>query len=197
MNTEAISLTNRGALRRLGLWTLGVGIVLIPVGLWLWWPLAELGILCVILGVLWWLVSLRAGNDPLSAGSRRYMQSVIPAVIGYVIAIMVLGAFRHAELAPWVRVLIALLPVIPVGWAVLAMWRYVREGDELERRIQMEAVFSTCGVVGVAAFTLGMLKMAGVVHLADAVFWVLPAMFLVYGGAVWRARRKYGVEGGC
>lgn len=193
--TGAKPMSKRGFFLRLSLWTLALGVVLLAVGWWLWHPVMQFGWLCLLLGVLWLISVPRISKEPMRPAGRRYLRTMLPAMGGYVLAIFMLGLFRHEALPIWARVLLALLPVLPIGWVVVAMWRVARDSDELERRIQLESVFVTCGAVGLAAFAVGMLEMARVVHLDAGLFWVLPAMFLVYGIANWRCRRKYGLEG--
>ena len=54
---------------------------------------------------------------------------------------------------PALEAAIALVPSIAFGWALLAFARYLREADELARRIQYEAI--------AFAFGLGLLVMLG------------------------------------
>ena len=39
----------------------------------------------------------------------------------------------------WLRVLVALLPALLVGWMLRAFVRYVRDSDEMQRRIELES----------------------------------------------------------
>jgi hypothetical protein len=181
----------------MGGWALGVGMTLALLGWWLWRPLMWLGVLCAGLGVIWLLASRFSSKDPMTGAHRRYLRALFPAMGAYVVAIFVYGSLAHAGLPTWARALIALLPVLPVAWVVVSLWRYVRGSDELEQRVQIESIYITCGVVGVASFFVGMLESAGVVQLSSGLLLVLPAMFLVYGLVGWWCRRKYGLNSVC
>ena len=41
--------------------------------------------------------------------------------------------------ATWLRVLVALLPALLVCWVLRAFVRYVRDSDEMQRRIELES----------------------------------------------------------
>src|SRR5699024_3559782 len=134
---------------------------------------------------------------PMSRANRRYIRSAMPAMGAYLLAILVLSTAQHADIATWLKAVVALLPVLPMIWVVFSMWQLLRDSDELERRGGMESIYISCGVVGLATFAGGMFQMMGLLKLPDALFFVLPAMFAVYGVAQWFVRRKYGLQGPC
>jgi hypothetical protein len=116
--------------------------------------------------------------------SRRYVREFGGAMLAYTLLMpLAVRAFRHVE-ATWVRAALALLPVVAIalaGWAIL---RFVRDSDELQRRIQLEA-FALAGLVMcVGSFALGMLARADVLAFSgtQAMMLVLPAYALLYGG---------------
>jgi hypothetical protein len=197
MTAAKPSISKRRSTMVIGAWALGTGIPLALIGWWLRQPLMWLGVLCAGLGVIWLLTSRLTSNDPITGAHRRYLRAFFPAMGAYVVAIFVYGYLRDAGLPVWARVLTALLPVLPIAWVVVSLWRYVRGSDELEQRVQIESIYITCGVVGVASFFVGMLESAGVVQLSSGLILVLPAMFLVYGVVGWWCRRKYGLSGVC
>ena len=71
---------------------------------------------------------------------RRYLREFLPAMALYVVALLLsvwlLKRSDHVAL----RALVALLPVPPAAAAVRAMMRYIRDADELQRRIEVEAL---------------------------------------------------------
>jgi hypothetical protein len=81
--------------------------------------------------------------------------------------------------------------MVPVAFVVRAMVRLVLASDELERRIQLEAISIASLTVGLLAFSAGFLQAAGLLHLEAGLMLVLPALFGVYGLASWWARRRY------
>jgi hypothetical protein len=87
------------------------------------------------------------------------------------------------------RYLLALVPVIPVAFAVYFLTRAVGELDELQRRIQLEAfAVSLCGT-GLLTFTYGYLELAGLPHI-NPIF-ILPLMTLLWGVGMAIASRRY------
>jgi hypothetical protein len=55
---------------------------------------------------------------------------------------------QETDLAPEIRAGVLLVPLIPSGFYVLAIFRWIRGLDELQRRIQHEAwFFSTVGTI--------------------------------------------------
>lgn len=191
--------TKRGYILRMALWILAIGVPLLVLGWWFSrWTLVSLAAVMVTLGVAWLVyVLVTKDGDPISPAYRRYMRTVMPAMGGYMLAIMVLTSIKPHSLPVWGMVLVALLPVVPMVLVVISMWRYTRESDELRQRIQREAVFITCGVVGILAFALGMLEMVKVIHIDSGLFYVLPLMFAIYGLASRWCARKYGVKVDC
>ena len=83
---------------------------------------------------------------------------------------------------------------IPTDDAVRAIARYIRDSDELQRRIELEAVSTSTALVALLYLTAGLLQMAKVIELpaGPAMFWVFPLVCLGYGVAkgiiAWRYR---------
>lgn len=194
--------TGKQLLWRLGWWALGIGIALWLAG-WVggWRTPVVLGWVGCFLGVIYLIAGRFSPNqaEPLSAAHRRYFRHFIPAIVAYVLALVLVTSLDNHGLVPWAwaRALLSLLPVVPIVWLVWALWRLVQDVDELERRIQMESIYLTCGITGILSFAGGMLEMAGVFQLKGGLMYVLPLMFLVYGVTHWWSRRKYGFKGGC
>lgn len=81
-----------------------------------------------------------------------------------------------------VRVVLALLPAAPVVAALALIARRVLRGDELEQRLHMVALGVATGVVSAASIVGAFLVGAGVWRVGgDILFWVFPALALVYG----------------
>ena len=92
-----------------------------------------------------------------------------------------------------IRAVVSLIPLIPIGFAIRAVLRLVRNGDELERRIDLEALAIAAVAVGMATLTLNLLIKAGVIEISShlATVWVLPALLLTYVAAKIWARKRY------
>lgn len=121
-----------------------------------------------------------------------------PAFFPAVAYIFVTGAcvwlLKHplADAATWLRAMVSLLPVIPITLAVRAVVGMILASDELQRRIDLEAIAVSSVLVGLGSLTLSLLITADVVQLTgrQATLWVFPALWLGYGLArIWAARR--------
>ncbi len=123
------------------------------------------------------------------AAKRRYMIRFLSAMGVYSVLIMISGStIRHVD-PTWAKVLLALLPIVPIGVALSELLRFVASLDELQRRLQFEAV-ATAGVLTcMLTFAWGMLEMAGFPKLPIVL--VTPLFSAAYGFGVWRATRKY------
>lgn len=121
--------------------------------------------------------------------SKRYGREFGGAMVWY--ALLLLGA---SYLAPQVdaswRLPLALVPMVPLWFALQAALRFFRRADEFARRVMMEAV-SFAFVAGV------MLSMS--YGLAEAIAdlpriswtWVAPLFLVLWAVGGYRAHRRY------
>ncbi|USN99792.1 MAG: hypothetical protein H6810_03790 [Phycisphaeraceae bacterium] len=87
-------------------------------------------------------------------------------------------------------VVLALLPVLPLIGMCVAMARASSRLDELQRRIQLEALGLTVLVMSVVLVSLGMLESFGLIgHFDPTMAWVL--MVAIYVISFWWIGRKY------
>src|SRR3546814_13085092 len=73
--------------------------------------------------------------------------------------------------------------VVPIALALRAIIRYVRDADELQRRIELEAVSIATALVSLLYMAGGFLQLAKVVDVPSgvAMIWVFPLVCLLYG----------------
>jgi hypothetical protein len=151
--------------------------------------LAGLGIGAILFILVRTVPPLRNWADQAGCGDstpalrRRYLREFVPAMAGYVIALGAsLWLLRIVE-EPVLRAMLALLPVPPVAFAVRAIIRHIRDSDELQRRIELEAVSSASALVSMLYLAGGLLQMAKVIDIpsGQAMFWVFPMICLAYG----------------
>ena len=125
---------------------------------------------------------------------RRYLHEFLPAMAAYVVILLLsIWALKHAE-ATALRVLLTLAPVVPVALAGRAIVRFVRDSDELQRRIMLEGAALAALVLTMGSFSLGLLVSAGLLPMrADlALIMILPAYSGLYGLFAGLASRRYG-----
>ena len=142
--------------------------------------------------LLWW--SPEACDSGTPALRSRYLREFLPAMIGYVVTLFAsIWLLRQVD-EPGLRALVALLPVPAIAMAMRAIVRYIRDADELQRRIELEAVsFATAGV-SLVYLAAGFLQSAKVIDIpaSAAMIWVFPLVCLVYGVAKVFISRRYG-----
>lgn len=111
--------------------------------------------------------------------------------VTFVVAIVVLGPVPGGAWAtPWWKWLLAFLPVIPGVLALRAYVRYLREGDELVRKIHVEAAAVGFGVASVVAIGFNLVgQLFG--QWEDAGAMTFLAMWIAYSITLNRARRRY------
>lgn len=124
---------------------------------------------------------------------RRYLREFMPAMVAYVVLLTVsLWLLKRIDDTA-LRALVALLPVVPIGLALRAVIRYIRDTDELQRRIELEAVSFATALVSLLYMAGGFLQLAGVIDVpaGAAMIWVFPLVCLVYGFAKALVSRRF------
>ncbi len=124
---------------------------------------------------------------------RRYMREFLPAMAAYVVVLFLsIWGLRHAD-ASLLRALLALSPVLPVALAGRAVVRFVRDSDELDQKILLEACALAALALTLGSFSLGLLVSAGVLPMRPdmALIMILPTYCLLYGLFAWLAARRY------
>jgi hypothetical protein len=99
---------------------------------------------------------------------------------------------KHATMPTWLRVTVALIPVPPFALCLLLFIRGMREMDELQRRIQLEALAVAFPLTLLLLQTLGLLERAIPLPFEDwsyAHVWAYLPLFYFLGVAL--ATRRY------
>ena len=128
-------------------------------------------------------------RQPASRKSRRGLISTILFIVSYFVSRTML------ELEPAavpLRVVAALLPVAPFAWMLWEIVRGVRGMDELEQRIQLEALAVAFPLTLMLLMTLGLLEIAIELPPKDLSYrhvWAMLPAFYFAGLAL--AKRRY------
>lgn len=109
-----------------------------------------------------------------TASMASYIVVLIASV--WVMAVWEIGA-------PW-KTVIALLPMVPGLAVALTVMRQVRSSDELQRRIQLEALSLAFGGTALATFSYGFLENVGYPKLSMFFVWPLMASLWIVGGLI-------------
>src|SRR5262249_31113785 len=111
---------------------------------------------------------------------KLYLKEFLPAMAAYVVVLLVsVTLINISPSSAWWRIPLALSPVVPVIFAMIAYMRFVSRVDELQRRIQFEALAFGFGSSGLLIFSYSFLERVGFPHF-DLVF-VFPLMIALWG----------------
>ena len=125
----------------------------------------------------------------MEAHEKRYLKEIGSSMAAYTAMMAVSVWLIKAHSQSPLRYLFAVLPLIPSGFAIWAAIRFFRGLDELQRRIQFEAIaFSFLGTC-LISLNWGILQRAGLPH-AD-VTCVTLLMFALYCVGIGIACRRY------
>lgn len=151
-----------------------------------------LGAALFLLVPRWW----RQHCDDMYAqpAGRRYLRALWPIMVGYSLTLFlsIWLVKRGIDSVP-LRAVVAVLPVLPIALLMRAALRYLREIDELQRRIETEAIGIASLLVSLLFFAGGLLQKAKVVDIdaAVAMIWVFPLLCATYGIAKMVLARRY------
>lgn len=121
---------------------------------------------------------------------KRYYKEFAIAMGTYVITVIasvnILTRFEFPQAA---RIVIALTPVVPTVFVIIAIMRSLRESDELQQKIQLNAIAFSCIVTGLVTFSYGFLEGIGFPQFPTIL--VFPMMTMIWGLSVGYFSRRY------
>ncbi len=121
---------------------------------------------------------------------KRYYREFFISMGAYVIAVIVTSSLlARMEVSKPVQIVLALVPVIPTLFVIIAILRMMRDSDELFQKIQLQAVTLSAITTGLITFAYGFLENVGFPPFPT--LWVLPIMFAMWGISLGYFIRKY------
>ena len=125
----------------------------------------------------------------MEANAKRYLKEFLSSMAAYSILVPLSMRLLRGHEHTVFGYLVAFLPIIPSAFALWAFLRFFRGLDELQRRIQLEAVafsfLATCFITLTWAFQ----QNAGLPRFD--VSWVAPLLILLWGLGLGIAKRRY------
>lgn len=124
---------------------------------------------------------------------KRYLLEFGSAMAAYVIVIFGCSYFlrAHPHITQTLKVTLALAPVIPCIFAAWAIIRQFRRMDELQQRIQFEALAFSFTLTALGTFSWALLEQKASFPPLPSLS-LLPAMMVMYGlgqlAFTWRYR---------
>ena len=120
---------------------------------------------------------------------RRYTVEFGGALLAYALVLALsMMLLRSMEDSTW-RIPVALAPVLPALFVALSALRGIARLDELQRRIQLEALAFAFGGTAILTFSYGFLQKVGFPNLSWLLVWPLMAVLWALGKLV--ASRRY------
>lgn len=120
---------------------------------------------------------------------NRYVVEFGGAMLAYVVLLpLSIFAYRAVDQEA-LRASIAVIPVIPTVFGLVAIVRAIRRMDELERRVHFEAVAFAFAATALLTFTYGLLENLAFPRIS--LVWILPLMIALWALGQAFARRRY------
>ena len=120
------------------------------------------------------------------------LQGWIPIFGWAILYISARGVLELETLGWWTRAAVAIVPVPVFAWVLWQVSRGIARMDELQRRIQLEALAFAFPLTLLMLMTLGLLELAIGLNPDDWSYrHVWPFVFLFYFAGLIRAKRRY------
>jgi hypothetical protein len=130
---------------------------------------------------------------------RRYRYRLSLAMLAYMAAMLLVWPLSRTAAGVPLKVVLAVVPVLPMLYVIALMARRIGASDEFEQRVHLLALGASTGLLGALSLVGGFLAAAGVLVLDGSVLiWVFPVTLLGYGAARWWLLvRHYGGSASC
>lgn len=124
--------------------------------------------------------------------TKRYLREFIYSMIAYIITLS-LSLIGLGFLADYplniARIITALAPVVPIVFMIFSFLKYLNGIDELQQRIQLQAIGFAAGTTSLLTFSYGFLE--GVGFPPISLLWVFPVTILLWGLGLAFISRRY------
>lgn len=130
---------------------------------------------------------------------RRYRSQMAVAMVAYMAAMLLVWPLSRTAASVPLKVLLAVVPVLPMLFVIGLMARRISASDEFEQRVHLLALGASTALLGALSLVGGFLAAAGVLRLDGTILiWVFPVTMIGYGIARWWLLvRHYGGSTGC
>lgn len=120
---------------------------------------------------------------------RIHTRNLLIAFIAYAaLVILCITLLKNIDSLP-PRLIIALLPMLPLLFGLRSFVINLGKMDELQQKIQLQAIGFAAGATAMLTMTYGFLEIAGLPQISK--FWVFPLLCFLWGGASFVLTRKY------
>lgn len=127
----------------------------------------------------------------LGSSSRFDLVRFWSAMAAYIVLVLVQSyLYDHGLVPPEWRAVVALVPVLPLCFVVYAVVVNLRSLDELQRKIQFEAMSIAFGITSVASIAYGFLEIGAGAPPINLV-WVWAVLGFCWLCSYFVVRRRY------
>lgn len=131
----------------------------------------------------------------MRALEKRYRRELFSGLIFYTIVILLIWPLARNVDSQLLRGLVALTPLIPFAAVMRAIIVNVRDSDEFQRRLHLEALAISAAIVSLLTMGAGFLVAAKVIELNGSVLlWVFPVLCGLFGALRCILARRYSSE---
>ena len=130
---------------------------------------------------------------------KQYRRQLSVAMTLYMAAMLLVWPLSRTAASVPLKVVLAIVPVLPMLYAIGLMARRIGASDEFEQRVHLLALGAATALLGSLSLVGGFLAAAGVLALDGSILiWVFPVTMLGYGAARWWLLvRHYGGSAAC
>lgn len=122
--------------------------------------------------------------------TKRYYKEFGISMAAYVVVLLIcVTILKNIELPQAAQVVIALIPVIPTIFSVIAVMRWLGDSDELQQKVQLQAVAFSAVLTGLITFSYGFLENVGFPHFPT--LFIFPLLIVLWGVGAGIFSRKY------
>lgn len=125
----------------------------------------------------------------MNKAGKTYLIEFGGAMALYTVVIVVTSLLLKNIASANLRLLVSLLPKFPIGLGLLAFLRFFRAMDELQKRIQLDALAFAFGASGLLTFSYGLMQFAGMPQIS--LVFIFPLMIALWGLGSIMATRRY------
>lgn len=130
---------------------------------------------------------------------KHYRGQLSLAMVAYMAAMLLVWPLSRTAASVPLKVLLAVVPVLPMLYVIVLMARRIAASDEFEQRVHLLALGAATALLGALSLVGGFLAAAGVLALDGSILiWVFPVTIASYGAARWWLLvRHYGGSAVC
>ncbi|MCX7512611.1 hypothetical protein [Frateuria sp. STR12] len=133
------------------------------------------------------------------SSAKHYRHQFSLAMVAYMAAMLLVWPLSRTAGSVPLKVLLAVVPVLPMLYVIVLMARRIAASDEFEQRVHLLALGAATALLGALSLVGGFLAAAQVLALDGSILiWVFPVTMFGYGAARWWLLvRHYGGSAAC